>query len=88
MRKFLEEKEIEKDPESYGFATHQPKINPNSKKMLEEAGHKFYDLDGAQDGKDQKEAKKKMVQDFMRTTQDWQKQLDWNKEKQRPNDRQ
>jgi len=32
------EREIMKDPENYGFASHKPQINPDSKKMLEDKG--------------------------------------------------
>jgi len=70
-----------KDPESHGFATHKPQINPNSKKIaakriLGERGQQMHDLESVSTQKGKNEAKKKVFEDFLQSNQDWKKKAD------------
>ena len=79
LRQQQREKEILKDPESHGYARHQPQINPNSKRLLEDRGDKliYIDDDGS---RSQRQTRKQMYEDFMDSTQNWQKKAEQKKE--------
>ena len=68
--KLLEQ--IAKDPLNHGMAPHQPTINPESKRILENKGVQFVDVLSEETGGNV-DMKRQIFKDFIKSSEDWQK---------------